>query len=410
MADMQDGPAGFGNTALRFGSVAKTLHWLTAFLILSMLVLGVVASKWSFDTSDNLAMKGMLFSTHKTLGLFTFVVAVLRIVWAVVQPRPAPLPIDSKLQHFAAETVHWSLYGALVLVPLTGWMHHAATTGFAPIFWPFGQTLFFVPQSVILAAVLGKLHFAFIIVLVASLGLHIAGALKHHVIDRDATLKRMLPGRVDLPRDMQQSRFHLGPVLAAFGIWAITAGIGVGLGLSKTDGAQSTASLGAVQSQWRVTDGALAISVDQFGQSVGGTFTDWTAEINFSETPTGDQYGDVSVVISISSLMLGSVTSEALGADFLNADGFGTATYSGPILAQADGYVVDGTLSLVGQDVALAMPFALVLDGDMATATGATALDRRDFGIGQSYSDESTVGFGVGITFDLVATRGDDPV
>jgi len=403
--NVENTSSSISNSETRFGSVAKVFHWLTAFLILSMLVLGIVASKWPFDTSDSLATKGFLFSIHKTLGLFTFFVASLRISWAIIQPRPAALPIDSKLQHFAAETVHWALYGALVLVPLTGWTHHAATTGFAPIFWPFGQTLFFVPQSVGLAAVLGKLHLAFNIVLFVSLGLHIAGALKHHVIDRDATLKRMLPGRVDLPAGMVKATFHKGPALAAFCIWVVAAGIGITFGLAKGATTQLVA-LETVQSEWSVTEGTLAISVDQFGQTVEGTFSDWTAEINFSETPTEGEYGDVSVVIGISSLTLGSVTNEALAADFLNVEGFNTATYSGAILDDTEGYIVDGTLTLVGQSVPLVLPFTLDLDGGNATAQGETALDRRDFGIGQAYPDEGTVGFNVGIAFDLVATLG----
>lgn len=401
--------AGFGNTTLRFGGVAKTLHWLTAFLIITMLLLGIIASKWSFDTSDALATKGLLFSIHKTLGLMTFVVAILRITWAIIQPRPASLPIDSELQHFAASTVHWALYGALVLVPLTGWMHHAATSGFAPIYWPFGQTLFFVPQSAVWAAVLGKLHLAFNIVLVTSLALHVAGALKHHVIDRDATLKRMLPGQVDLPENMKPDSFHKGPMVMAVAIWAGAACVAVGLGLAKPETTPTAAALRAVQSDWTVENGTLSIIVDQFGQSVTGTFADWTAEIEFTETGIDGKHGDVNVVISIPSLTLGGVTNEALAADFLNAEGFATATYTGVIVADGDeGYTVDGTLTLVGQSVPLPLPFDLMLDEGAATASGATSLDRRDYGIGQTYPDDSTVGFGVQIMFDLVATQGTD--
>ncbi len=405
-ANIQSG--GLGNSATQFGAVAKTFHWLTAFLIVSMLVLGVVASKWPFDTSDALGTKATLFSIHKTLGLFTFLVASLRILWAISQPRPAPLPNGRKFQHFAAETVHWSLYGALVLVPLTGWTHHAATTGFAPILWPFGQTLFFIPQSVGLAAILGKLHFVFNVLLATSLALHVAGAIKHHVIDRDATLKRMLPGQVPLPAGIEKQPLHKGPLVIACLIWVCAAGIGVALGGMKGSAAASTSpSLDTVQSQWAVADGTLNIAVDQFGQSVGGTFAEWTADIQFTETAVSDEYGNVTVVIAIPSLTLGSVTSEALNDGFLDAESFSTATFTGPIKA-SDGegrFVVDGTLSLVGKDMPLSLPFVLTLEGETAKASGTAVLDRRDYDIGQAYPDESSVGFAVTITFDLTATR-----
>ena len=91
--------------------------------------------------------------------------------------------------------MHWLLYGAIVLVPLTGWIHHAASTGFAPIWGPFGQDLPLVPKSEALSALFAAFHFTAVVVMVLSLGLHIAGALKHQIIDRDTTLARMLPNR-----------------------------------------------------------------------------------------------------------------------------------------------------------------------------------------------------------------------
>jgi len=219
---------GLKNSDQRFGGVAKALHWLMALLILSMLCLGIAASKWPFDTSDTLATKGVLFSVHKTLGLFTFAVALMRIGWALSQPRPAALPVHSKIQAFAAEAVHWSLYIALVAVPLTGWIHHAASTGFAPILWPFGQKLFFVPDSVAVAAVFAKLHFIFCILLGGSITLHIIGAIKHHLIDKDATLRRMLPGQPELPSSLKKQPMNKTAMIVAVMAWAGATSIRLG--------------------------------------------------------------------------------------------------------------------------------------------------------------------------------------
>jgi len=399
---------GLRNTTERFGSVAKVFHWLTALLILTLIPLGMVAYQWPYDTSEALAFKATLFSLHKTLGLLTFAVALARILWALSQPRPAHLPIESRVQAFAAQAVHWSLYGALVLVPLTGWIHHAATSGFAPIWWPFGQTLFFVPQSEPLAATFGQLHFVFNIVLVLSILLHIAGALKHHVIDRDATLKRMLPGTCDLPDDLHVEPTNLRPALAAGGIWIAAAGMAVALSLSAPEGAERpTLALAEPPSEWAVTEGTLSITVSQLGEAVTGEFAEWTAAIAFSETATDGQYGDVTVTIAIPSLTLGGVTAQALSDDFLQANAFATATYTGPIVAHEDGYIVNGTLSIVGQTVELPLPFSLELDGDTATATGGAPLDRLAVGIGTNYPDETSVGFTVDIAFSLTATRGE---
>ncbi|MBT8474330.1 MAG: cytochrome b/b6 domain-containing protein, partial [Alphaproteobacteria bacterium] len=135
-----------GNTATRYGGVAKTFHWLTALLILTALPLGVIANGAPFETDAEIARKIWLFSLHKTVGVTAFFVALARIAWALTQPKPAALHPDRRFETRLAETVHWLLYASLVLVPLSGWLHHAAATGFAPIWWPFGQTLPFVPQ------------------------------------------------------------------------------------------------------------------------------------------------------------------------------------------------------------------------------------------------------------------------
>ncbi|MGD9294163.1 MAG: cytochrome b/b6 domain-containing protein, partial [Roseobacter sp.] len=129
------------NTAQHYGSISKTFHWLTALLILTLIPLGIYANDLPYDSSEQLARKAWFFSLHKTLGVTVFFVALARILWAIVQPKPSPLHPDRKLETFAGSMVHWLLYGSLLLVPLSGWVHHAATTGFAPIWWPLGQNL-----------------------------------------------------------------------------------------------------------------------------------------------------------------------------------------------------------------------------------------------------------------------------
>lgn len=188
------------NSPDRYGSIAKALHWTTALLILALIPMGFIAKKLAEVTQAgspvvSIEVLTTLFSTHKTLGVAVFFVALLRIFWALSQSKPRALHPDRRLETLAAETVHWLLYGAIVLVPLTGWIHHAASTGFAPIWGPFGQDLPMVAKSEALSVLFAAFHFAAVVVMVLSLGLHIAGALKHQIIDRDTTLARMLPNR-----------------------------------------------------------------------------------------------------------------------------------------------------------------------------------------------------------------------
>lgn len=393
------------NTSARYGSVAKSFHWLTALLILSALALGFIAHNVPYQDSAQLAVKATLFSLHKTVGLAAFFTAILRILWAFTQPRPKLLNGDHKLEALAAETAHWVLYCAMALVPLTGWIHHAATTGFAPIWWPFGQSLPFVPKNADFATILSGLHYTFMVVMVVTLLAHVGGALKHAVFDRDGTLQRMLPNHSDSPTPPPQQPGHLRPALAAVAVWALALGIGNYSGLFTPTLPAQAETLAEVDSDWTVQDGTLAISVTQFGSNVTGEFADWTADITFDETAVDGTYGNVTVTIAIGSLTLGSVTDQALGADYLNAATHPTATFTANIVGADTGYHAKGTLSLNGHDVPLDLPFELVLADNIADMTGTITLDRRAFHVGDSMADESSLGFGVAVNVNLTATR-----
>lgn len=394
------------NTAQHYGSVTKAFHWLTALQVLTLIPLGLIANRLPYETAEQLATKGWMFSLHKTLGITVFGVALLRIVWAFLQPKPALLHSERKIESWAAETAHWLLYGSLVLAPLSGWVHHASTAGFAPIWWPFGQGLPLVPKSEGLAALTAGLHSVFTKVMAATILLHIAGALKHHVIDRDATLRRMLPGKPDLPA-LSGKHPGVAPLASAVVIWLGALGLGAALGVyqSHSGPTPQAAALQDVASEWRVTEGTLAITVMQFGSEVEGSFADWTAAISFDETATFGKAGHVKATISIPSLTLGSVTSQALGPDFFDAQTHPAAVFEGDINVAAEDYEVEGTLTLKGTTLPMRLPFALTIDGDTAQMLGRVTIDRRDFGIGDGMADEKTLAFSVDAVIDLSATR-----
>lgn len=397
------------NTTLSYGRAARALHWLTAALILILIPLGFVAENASHaitapgaaPTQAELDRVVTLFSLHKTLGVLTFLTALLRLGWMLLQTRPAPLHPHRRAETFLAETIHFALYGALVVVPLSGWVHHAATTGFAPI-WGIGQSLPFVPKDATVAQVASVLHGISVFVMIGALVLHIAGALKHHLLDRDGTLARMTRGT---PAGAAHHPTAALPLLAAAAIWALVP-VGAGsVGLFQPNTAAAPA-LEQVSSDWQVTDGALSIAITQMGNRVEGQFSDWTAQIAFADDPAQQKNGEITVTVSIPSLSLGSVTDQAMGPDYFDASGFPTAVFTADILRAEQGFVADGTLTIKGHTVPLSLPFALTLDGYTATASGTTATDRRSFAIGDQVPEEGSLGFGVEISFDLTATRG----
>ncbi|MEM1235698.1 MAG: cytochrome b/b6 domain-containing protein [Pseudomonadota bacterium] len=394
------------NTATSYGTVTKVFHWLTALLIVSVIATGVTAHELPTTDPTSLEWKIRLYSIHKTIGLTIFFTALLRIAWAISQPKPGMIGDDHGVQSFLAQVVHWALYASLVLVPLTGWMTHAATEGFAPIKWPFGQELPFIPNDPELAERFATTHKFFERVMVGSLFLHIAGALKHHFWDKDATLVRMWFGLPELPDVVPERHTALPAVTAA----VIFTAVGTAAALQPIHGGGiDTPALEEVASDWRVTEGTLQITVDQFGSDVTGEFADWTAAITFDPDAAGDVKGAADVTVAIGSLTLGNVTPDALSPDFLDAEAFATATVAGDIVATGDSYELRGSISIKGAETPLALPFDLALDGDTAQATGAVTLQRLDFNVGESMPDESSVGFGVEVMIDLTATTAPEP-
>ena len=395
------------NTITTYGAVTKFFHWSIAVLIIAMIPLGIYANDLPYDTGAALADKAWFFSLHKTIGVAIFFLALARIAWAISQPRPALLNADKPAEAGLATLAHWLLYISLVIVPASGWIHHAATTGFAPIWWPLPQDLPLVPKDDAVAHTFKSLHIIFERVLAVTLILHVAGALKHHIIDRDLTLRRMLPGiapYIDLPSERAHPKW---PLAGALGVFAIALSIGAALGaFSHKADTPAVPTLAAVESGWSVQDGTLGLTVRQFGSDVTGSFQDWTAAINFSEQLGADgTHGDVEVTVAIASLTLGSVTAQAMGADFFAAETHPTAIFTADILPDGDTYTANGTLTIKGISSPVNLPFSLQIDGDTATMQGQTRLNRTSFNIGEAYPDESSLGFDVALEVALTATR-----
>ena len=401
------------NTIREFGSIAKSLHWVIALLVITMIPLGIIANGMAegirdtnvISTEEDIARAVLLFSVHKTMGVAIFFLAILRVGWAIIQPRPGPLNAENRIETFAAKTIHALLYGSLLLVPLSGWVHHAATTGFAPIWWPLGQSLPFVPKSQMVAEISSGLHIIFERVLLVTISLHVAGALKHHFIDRDQTLRRMLPGRVEVGEPSQQNHSLL-PFAAALMTWIAAIGISAVAGeLGRQPQSSPVQKLVEVSSDWRVKEGAVNITITQMGVRVVGNFSDWTAAINFSEPDKAGPAGSLEAEISIGSLTLGSVTHQAKGKDFFDAETFPTAKFTAEIFKTNSGHEARGKLTIKDQSIDILLPFELLLERETATMSGSLVLNRLDFGIGQATKNEATLAFAVQVSVALTAQK-----
>jgi cytochrome b561 len=177
----------FKNTRDRYGLIARLLHWLIAALAIGMLVGGSLLSILPSGGFKTVAISG-----HKSIGVVIFLLMIGRIAWRRINPQPRDLGNTPVLNYFA-HVVHVFLYVWLLLQPLVGILMSQAY-GY-PVF-AFG--VFKLPplvwQSPSLGTFMREVHGVTAVLLTVFIVIHVAAALKHHFIDRDRTLIRMLKG------------------------------------------------------------------------------------------------------------------------------------------------------------------------------------------------------------------------
>jgi cytochrome b561 len=168
----------------RYSSFAIVLHWLLAIAIVGAFGLGLYMSDLPFSPS-----RIKLYNWHKWAGVSILALSALRLLWRLGHRPPVDLPMPA-WQARAAHAVHVLLYLAFFAVPLTGWAMSSAK-GF-PIVW-FGVLPLpdFVPKDHDLGELLEEVHAALAWGLAVLVLAHVAGALKHHFVDRDGLLQRM---------------------------------------------------------------------------------------------------------------------------------------------------------------------------------------------------------------------------
>jgi cytochrome b561 len=176
------------NTAEAYGSLSKFLHWSIVLLIIAQYFLAETAG----DAGDGTPEQASLLGWHISLGMLVLLLALVRIGWKVVnRGQPAPLG-EVVWQRKAAAIGHGLLYLLILAQPLSGWAMASAAGAPAHLF----DLVQFPPllgENHDLHETLEEVHEVLFNVLVVVAVGHIAAALYHHVVLKDATLRRMLP-------------------------------------------------------------------------------------------------------------------------------------------------------------------------------------------------------------------------
>ncbi len=169
------------NTTNAWGWISIALHWVTALLVISLMISGWVAEAMSFSPT-----KIEWFVWHKSLGLLVLLLTGIRLIWLMFARRPAWLGT----WHWQGTTVHVALYSILLAMPLSGWIINSA--GNFPFRWFHGPRVpALVAPDKVLKALAEDVHLTLFWVFALMLCVHLIAATWHH-FKGDSVLKRML--------------------------------------------------------------------------------------------------------------------------------------------------------------------------------------------------------------------------
>ncbi|MFZ1829118.1 MAG: cytochrome b [Candidatus Competibacteraceae bacterium] len=168
---------------------AKTLHWLMALLLIGLLALGFYMQDLPLSPQ-----KLQLYSWHKWAGVTVFLLVLFRLAWRVTHRPPALPDHMPKALQFAAHAGHALLYLLMIVIPLSGWLMSSAK-GFQTVWFGVLPIPDWVDKNKELGDLLQITHETLNLLFAAVIAGHVGAALKHHFIDRDDILTRILPAR-----------------------------------------------------------------------------------------------------------------------------------------------------------------------------------------------------------------------
>ena len=174
--------------SLGYTPIAKSLHWLMAILLFGMLALGFYMHDLPLSPQ-----KLQLYSWHKWAGVTAFLLVLVRLGWRVTHIPPALPASMPKLMQVAAHAGHFALYALMIVIPLSGWLMSSAK-GFQTVWFGVLPIPDLLAKDKELGDLLALVHKSLNLLFGAVIVGHIGAALKHHFIDKDDILTRMLPG------------------------------------------------------------------------------------------------------------------------------------------------------------------------------------------------------------------------
>ena len=398
------------NTEDQYGLVAKLFHWLIAVMIIALLPVGLFMSEM-----ENSPLKFQVFAMHKSFGLLVFFLGLGRVVWRFVSPPPDHLQSHEHWEVTLASAAHFWLYVCIIGMPLSGWLMSSAGEFPVPFFGL--QMPHLISKNENLMGLFGQTHEILAYTLLFVLGLHVAGALKHHVIDKDETLQRMavktqsllLPALIVL---VVGASFGASALLIAKGFWSkgeeaesLQQNVA-----TVAENAPRPDTAGLAENAWAIVAGQskLQFRTTMYGAEFTGDLADFNGIIIFNPDDLANAKADIT--INMEKVVTGDADrdSNITGEAWFDTKAFPQSRFESVKFEKGDGnnYVAVGNLTIRGKTMPVAIPFTLDVSGNTAHMKGDVVLNRLDYGMGTGeWEDVKTVGHDVEVLIDVTAIR-----
>ncbi len=398
----------------RYSKGAIALHWIIAALILFEIGLG-----WRMEGKPGAELFAV-YQLHKSVGITILLLSLIRLGWRVIHKPPAYPAHLKRWERRLSTGVHHVFYLLMIGLPLSGWLIVSSSKTAIPTFlyglipWPHFPG---VAANKSVNGGAGIAHHLLVDAAYLMLFLHIAGALKHHLIDRSQLAARMLPvaanrlslalaaalilvsgafafgNRVVLvtPHSVSAPAVTASPAASSVAAPAVNEAEPVAdEPVAKEDVGQNetaTTSVAPLSSKWTVerASSKIGFATSWNGTTLTGGFGRWSASIEFDPASLAKAHARVEIDVASVSASDGSAESALPGADWFDAASHPKAVFESSDfrLLGGDHYEARGTLSIRGIPRPLTLPFTLKIDGDKAQMTGTALLDRLAYGIGQ---------------------------
>lgn len=178
------------NTEFRYGVVAMLFHWAMALLILGVAILGLYMV--TLPDAGFTTVKIRLIVAHKAFGTLVLVLVGPRLLWRLLQRLPRLVANVPAWQQVAARFVHLVFYALMFTVPLSGWLMSSAA-GIPVLLWDDIVLPDLIPYNDHRFRQLMTLHQGLAYALLFFIAIHVGAALRHHLLLKDDTLRKMLP-------------------------------------------------------------------------------------------------------------------------------------------------------------------------------------------------------------------------